>query len=216
MRSFTTSHISRANELGRLGLTEQTETLVRSANPDQTGMLTVEQVIPQSAADGKLAPGDILVRVNGELITEFVPLAAILDDSVGKEITIELERGGRSLSETILVVDLHDISPDEYLEFGDAIIHNLSYQQARHYNRRASGVYVANPGYALSRSAIPRGAVIDEVGGKPVENISDIEKILDGLGDRDKTTLRYKTIDDPRNSIVARRHPGTRQWRTHH
>ena len=190
------------DELGRLGLTEQTETLVRSANPDQTGMLTVEQVIPQSAADGKLAPGDILVRVNGELITEFVPLAAILDDSVGKEITIELERGGRSLSETILVVDLHDISPDEYLEFGDAIIHNLSYQQARHYNRSTSGVYVASPGYALSRSAIPRGAVIDEVGGMPVENISDIEKILDGLGDRDKTTLRYKTIDDPRNSIV--------------
>ena len=173
------------DELGRLGLTEQTETLVRSANPDQTGMLAVEQVIPESAADGKLAPGDILVRVNGELITEFVPLAAILDGNVGKEITIELERGGRTLSETVLVIDLHDISPDEYLEFGDALVHNLSYQQARHYNRRPSGVYVANPGYALSRSAIPRGAVIDEVGGEPVENISDIERILDGLGDRD-------------------------------
>ncbi len=190
------------DELGRLGLTEETETFVRSANPDQTGMLTVEQVIPESAADGKLAPGDILLRINGELVTEFVPLAGILDDNVGNEITIEVERGGRSLIEKVLVADLHGISPDEYLEFGDAIVHNLSYQQARHYNRRASGVYVANPGYALSRSAIPRGAVISEVGGEPVEDISDFEKILDGLGDRDRTTLRYKTIDDPRNSIV--------------
>ncbi len=190
------------DELGRLGLTEESEQLVRSANPDQTGMLTVEQVIPESDAAGKLAPGDILVRINGELITEFVPLAVILDDNVGKEITIELERGGRSLSETVLVGDLHGISPDEYMEFGDAIVHNLSYQQARHYNRPTNGVYVANPGYALSRSAIPRGAIINEVGGKPVENISDFEAILDGLGDRDKTTLRYKTIDDPRNSIV--------------
>ncbi len=190
------------DELGRLGLTEGSEQLVRSANPDQTGMLTVDQVIPESDAAGKLAPGDILIRVNGELVTEFVPLAVILDSNVGKEVTIELERGGRSLSETVLVGDLHSISPDEYMEFGDAIVHNLSYQQARHYNRPINGVYVANPGYALSRSAIPRGAVINEVGGEPVGNISDLEEILDGLGDRDKTTLRYKTIDDPRNSIV--------------
>lgn len=190
------------DELGRLGLTEESEQFVRSANPDQTGMLTVEQVIPESDADGKLAPGDILLRINGKLVTEFVPLAVILDNNVGKEITIELERGGSRLSETILVGDLHSISPDEYMEFGDAIVHNLSYQQARHYNRPINGVYVANPGYALSRSAIPRGAVINEVGGEPVENISDLEEILNGLGDRDKTTVRYKTMDDPRNSIV--------------
>ncbi len=190
------------DELGRLGLTEESEQLVRSANPKQTGMLTVEQVIPESDAAGKLAPGDILLRINGELVTKFVPLATILDDNVGKEITIELERGGRSLSEDVLVGDLHSISPDEYMEFGDAIVHNLSYQQARHYNRATNGVYVANPGYALSRSAIPRGAVISEVGGEPVDNISDLEEIIDGLGDRDRTTVRYKTIEDPRNSIV--------------
>ena len=190
------------DELGRLGLTEETEQLVRSANPDQIGMLSVEQVIPESGAAGKLAPGDILLRVNGELVTEFVPLATILDNSVGREITIELERGGRRFNETVLVGDLHSISPDEYMEFGDAIVHNLSYQQARHYNRPVNGVYVANPGYALSRSAIPRGAVISEIGGEPVQNISELEAIIDGLGDRDRTTLRYKTIDDPRNSIV--------------
>ena len=42
-------------------------------------MLTVEQVIPGSPAAGNLAPGDILLRINGELVTEFVPLEAILD-----------------------------------------------------------------------------------------------------------------------------------------
>ena len=199
------------DELGRLGLTEETEQLVRSAHPDHTGMLTVEQVIPKSPADGKLAPGDILLRINGELVTEFVPLATLLDNNVGNEITIELERGGRHITEKVVVGNLHEISPDEYMEFGDAIVHNLSYQQARHYNRPASGVYVANPGYSLSRSAIPRGAVISEVGGEPVENISDFEEMLDNLGDRDKTTLRYKTIDDPRNSIV-RSFEMDRQW----
>ena len=75
------------DELRRLGLTRRVRALARSEFPDQTGMLTIEQVIPDSPAAGKLAPGDILIRINGELVTEFVPLAAILDDNVGETLS---------------------------------------------------------------------------------------------------------------------------------
>jgi len=190
------------DELRRLGLTGETEEIARHSFPDQTGMLTVEQVIPDSPADGKLEPGDILVRVDGELVTEFVPLAATLDARVGDSITIEVERGGRSITEEIKISDLHEVSPAEFLEFGDAVVHNLSYQQARHYNRGIDGVYVANPGYMFSRAAIPRGAVISEVAGEPVSNILDLRAALADLADGDRATFRYHTIDDPRNSIV--------------
>jgi len=190
------------DELKRLGLTDESERIVRSSFPEQTGMLTVEQVIPDTPAAGKLAPGDILLRINGELVTEFVPLAAILDDSVEQEVELELERGGRSITESVLVTDLHAITPSEFLEFGDAIVNNLSYQQARHYNRAAGGVYVANPGYLLSKSAIPRGAVITEFGGEPIASIDDLERALDGLADGDREQLRYVTMDNPQNSIV--------------
>ena len=190
------------DELHRLGLTQDTETLVRESNPDLTGMLTVQQIISDSPADGKLQPGDILVRIDGELVTEFVPFAAIIDAKVGGSVTVEVERGGRKIVETVDVTDLHVISPDEFLQVGDAIVNNLSYQQARHYNRPLSGVYVANPGYMLSKAAIPRGAVITEVGGDPVETIEDMEQLLAELADGDRTTLRYNTIEDPRNSIV--------------
>jgi S1-C subfamily serine protease len=190
------------DELTRLGLTEDSERIVRMFYPDQTGMLTVEQVIPGSPAAGKLAPGDILLRVNGELVSEFIPLAAVLDEHVGEEVEIEVERGGRSIIENVLVTDLHAISPSEFLEFGDAIVNNLSYQQARHYNRSASGVYVANPGYLLSKSAIPRGAVITEFAGEPIENIDDLEAALDELADGEREQVRYVTMDNPQNSIV--------------
>jgi S1-C subfamily serine protease len=190
------------DELKRLGLTDESERVARTADPDQTGMLTVEQVIPDSPAAGKLAPGDILIRVNGELVTQFVPLAAILDDFVGREIEVEVERGGRSIVETISVTDLHAISPNEFLEFGDAIVNNLSYQQARHYNRPPDGVYVANPGYLMSKAAIPRGAVITEFGGEPIANIDDFQAVLDELADGEREQLRYVTMDNPQNSIV--------------
>jgi S1-C subfamily serine protease len=190
------------DELRRLGLTEQTEKQVRFDFPDQTGMLTVSQVILGSPADGKLEPGDILVRIDDALISEFVPLAAIFDNKVGKTVLVEIERGGESLQEEVEVIDLHSVSPDEYLEFGDAVVHNLSYQQARHYNREVEGVYVANPGYMFARSAIPRGAVISEVGGELISNIEELKTQLATLADGDRTTFRYNTIDDPRNSIV--------------
>jgi pro-apoptotic serine protease NMA111 len=190
------------DELRRLGLTPETEELARSAHPKQTGMLTVQEIIPGSPADQKLAPGDILVRLNGELITEFVPMAAILDDSLGETVTVEVERGGVRVTEELPVTDLHEISPAAYLEFGDAVVNNLSYQQARHYNRPITGVYVANDGYTLSRSAIPRGAVITAVGSEPVRDIRDFEYALAKLADGDRTTFRYTTMEDPRNTIM--------------
>ncbi|MEJ2127689.1 MAG: trypsin-like peptidase domain-containing protein [Woeseiaceae bacterium] len=190
------------DELKRLGLSDDAEHAARMADPEHTGMLVVEQVIPDSPADGKLASGDILVRVNGELVTQFVPLAALLDEHVGQEVEIEFERGGRTITASLEVSDLHDITPDEFIEFGDAIVNNLSYQQSRHYNRPSSGVYVANPGYLLSKAAIPRGAVITEFGGEPMRNIDDFEAALDGLADGEREQLRYVTMDNPQNSIV--------------
>ena len=190
------------DELRRLGLTESTEAMVRKTDPDLTGMLTVEQVIAESPAAQGLQPGDILVRIDGELVTGFVPLAATLDSNVGETIDVEVERGGRSIQVELEVSDLHAITPDEFLQFGDAIVNDLSYQQARHYNRPLSGVYVANAGYMLSKAAIPRGAVITEVSGEPVASIDDLETQLASLADGDRATLRFNTIEDPRNSSV--------------
>ncbi len=201
--TLQTEFVRRAyDELRRLGLTPESERLARSAFPDQTGMLTIQQVIPESPASGKIEPGDILLRIDGNLVTEFVPLATILDDSVGDFVSIELERGGRKIEEKIQVSDLHDVSPDEFVEVGDAIFNDLSYQQARHYNRSVTGVYIANPGYMLAKSAIPRGAVITEIGGDKIDDLRDLINEFDELANGDRTTVRYHSIEDPQNSVV--------------
>ncbi len=198
----TTFQSKTYDELRRLGLTTESERLARSRNPQQTSMLTVGHVIPESPASGKLASGDILIRVNGEMLTQFVPLEALLDSNVGKVIEVEIERGGQSIVYDIAVDDLHSITPDEYLEFGDAIVNQLSYQQARHYNRKAEGVYVANAGYVLSKSAVPRGAVIIEMDGEPIANLDDFERALEKLADGDRATVRYVNMENPQNSVV--------------
>ena len=123
-------------------------------------MLVVTGVLPGSPSENVLQPGDILVKVNGHYVTQFDPLDEVVDGSVGQQVTLDLERGGKPVSAKLPVGDLHAITPSAYAEFGDAVVNTLSYQQARHFNVPARGVYVANPGYVFGAAGIPRGAVI--------------------------------------------------------
>ena len=199
------------DELERLGLGASTESDVRGAFPALTGMLVVSKVLPGSPSSGVLQPGDILVRVNGRYVTQFEPLEALLDDNVGGTVELTLERGGKSLTAKLPITDLHAITPDSYLQFSDGVLNNLSYELARQFNVPVKGVYVANPGYALGAAGIARGSVIVAMNAKPVNNLDDLEKILDTLGDGARATLRYFSLDDPR-STQLRSFRMDRQW----
>ncbi|HEY5810566.1 MAG TPA: trypsin-like peptidase domain-containing protein [Povalibacter sp.] len=191
------------DEVRRLGLQAQTEAEVRHKYPNSTGLLVVSEVQVGSAAEKVLEPGDILLRLNGELVSGFDALANALDDGVGKSVKLSVVRGGQALDQVLTVEDLYAITPDRYLEFGDAVVHNLSWQQARHINSAIKGIYVANPGYVLGAAGVPRGAVINEVDGKPVAELTDFAAIVSALKDGERVTMRFSTVDDP----------STAQWR---
>lgn len=190
------------DELRRLGLRDASERAVRLGFPDAIGMLVVSEVLRGTAGDGKLQVGDILVRINGEYLTEFVPLAAVLDERVGQPVELTIERGGGVLSFTMAVQDLDQLNPDEYLQFGDAVVNDLSYQQARHFNRAVDGVYIANPGFVFAAAGIPRGGVIVGVEGEPVRRLDDLERLLAGKADQQRFTVRFVTLDEPASSNV--------------
>jgi len=191
------------DELQRLGLREDTETLVRKRFPDRLGMLVVNKILPGGAADGRLRVGDIIVEIDGEFVTQFVQLEQILDNHVGETLSLVVERNGKELDVTVGVQDLHAITPKQYIQFGAAVVHNLSYQQARHMNRPAEGVYVANPGYVFGNAGIPRGSVITAVGEEDVRTLDDFERVLGGLADRDRARIRFYTFDDPTSSRLG-------------
>jgi S1-C subfamily serine protease len=193
----TEFHYRPYDELRRLGLRTQTEAAARAAQPANTGMLVVERVQPGSSADQVLAPGDVLVRLNGIPVTGFEPLDAVLDESVGGKVQLELERGGKSFTVQVAVQDLHAVTPASFLEFGDGIVHTLSYQEARHFHLPISGVFVAASGYSLDAAGVPRGAVITAVDAKPVATLADFEGEIATLDDGERFTVRYVTLDDP-------------------
>jgi S1-C subfamily serine protease len=186
------------DELRRLGLDADTEAAMRRTYPKLTGMLVVDDVQPGSGADGVLSPGDILVAIDGKPIPEFFALEEVLDNHVGQKVKVEVQRGRQTLQHELDVISLNSITADQYIEFGEAVVHTLSYQQARHFNVPIKGVYVANPGYVFGAAGIPRGALINTFNGKKVENLAEFAAVLAELADGAQVPVRYATLEDPR------------------
>ncbi|KAG6779093.1 hypothetical protein POTOM_015460 [Populus tomentosa] len=185
------------DETRRLGLPNETEQMVRQASaPGETGMLVVDSVVPCGPADRQLESGDVLVHVNGEVTTQFLKLEALLDDSVGKKIELQIERGGTSLTVNIVVQDLHSITPDCFLEVSGAVIHCLSYQQARNFCFQCGLVYVSDPGYMLSRAGIPRHAIIKKFANDEISQLEDVISVLSKLCRGDRVPLEYISYKD--------------------
>ncbi|XP_062150732.1 protease Do-like 7 [Alnus glutinosa] len=185
------------DETRRLGLQSETEQVVRHASPPgETGMLVVDSVVPGGPAHKHLEPGDVLVRVNGEVITQFLKLETLLDDSVNQNIELQTERGGTSLTVNLVVQDLHSITPDYFLEVSGAVIHPLSYQQARNFRFHCGLVYVTEPGYMLFRAGVPRHAIIKKFAGEEISCLEELIAILFKLSRGARVPLEYISYMD--------------------
>ncbi|XP_075085871.1 protease Do-like 7 isoform X5 [Nicotiana tabacum] len=180
------------DETRRLGLQHETEQLVRNSTPpSETGMLVVESVVPGGPAQNHLEPGDVLVRMNGEVVTQFLKMETLLDDSVEQKIELQIERGSTPLTVDLLVQDLHSITPDHFLEVSGAVIHPLSYQQARNFRFNCGLVYVAEPGYMLFRAGVPRHSIIKKFAGEGISRLEDLITVLSKLSRGARVPLEY-------------------------
>ncbi|MFI4877462.1 MAG: trypsin-like peptidase domain-containing protein [Steroidobacterales bacterium] len=200
---YTVFNYTPYDELERLGLPLDLETAVRKQFPQHTGMLVISSVLPGTPSALELQPGDILLRINGRYVTTFDPLEQVLDSAVGRQISLQLERGGKPVAVTLPVGDLTAITPSSYVQFGDAVVNTLSYQEARQLNVPPRGVFVANPGYVFGAAGIPRGAVISEVDSTPIDDLGDFRSALGRLGNGDYANVRYTTVDDPNGSQLG-------------
>ena len=184
-------------ELRRLGLTRETERRVRDAVPGLTGMLVVESVLASAPAAGSLKVGDVLLEVAEQLVHEFTDLAEALDGSVGQTLALTVERAGRALEFDLPVSDLHAITPDEYLVVGGAVMHPLSYQQARHFGRAIPGVYVADRGYLFRPGKIRSQSVITAIDGQATGDLDQLERALASVSEGAAAPVRWVDQADP-------------------
>jgi S1-C subfamily serine protease len=187
------------DECRRLGLSPDLEKAIRTQFPKETGMLVAEVVLPQGPASTKIEEGDLLTKVNGEFITQFVRLDSILDDSVGKSISVTIQRAGEDMDVQLEVGNLHDITPDKFVSVAGASFHELSYQQARLYaiSLKNAGVFVCEAaGSFRFADGYASGWLIQEVDNQPTLNLDAFIEVMKQIPDRKRIVIRYKHLRD--------------------
>ncbi|KAJ5544494.1 hypothetical protein N7535_007107, partial [Penicillium sp. DV-2018c] len=184
------------DECRRLGLTPEWEAAVRKAAPTETNMLAAEIILPEGPADGKLLEGDVLLKVNGKLLTQFVHLDDILDSSVGETIKLLVQRGGQDVEVECQVGNLHDITPDRFVTVAGATFHDLSYQQSRLYAIPTRGVYVCESAGSFKLENTVAGWLIDSIDKKPVRNLKEFVEVMKLIPDRARVVISYRHIRD--------------------
>ncbi|KAF2173767.1 hypothetical protein M409DRAFT_16040 [Zasmidium cellare ATCC 36951] len=186
------------DECRRLGLTADWESEVRKQFPKETGMLVAEVVLPKGPGDEKLEEGDVLLKVNNELLTQFVRLDDILDSSVGGSVKLLIQRGGQDMEVELSVGDLHEITPDRFVSVAGASFHKLSYQQARLYAiaMKDAGVYCCEAAGSFRFDGSEYGWLIQSVDHKPTPNLETFIEVMKSIADRSRVVVTYKHLRD--------------------
>lgn len=164
--------------VARFGVPTEVIEAARQHDAANTGMLVVGQVFPGGAADGQLQVGDVLTRIDGQEVHEFVALDAVLDARVGQRVAVELYRQGAAMQVEVGVADLHAGIPDRILEMGGGLLHDMSLHQARTMNKPRRGVAVVDTGYVFRRGSVPDDAIITSINNRPVDDLDDLLEAL--------------------------------------
>ncbi|TID22344.1 Pro-apoptotic serine protease NMA111 [Venturia nashicola] len=186
------------DECRRLGLTADWEATMRAKFPEETGMLVAETVLPQGPGDEKLEEGDLLLKINGELVAQFIRLDDILDSSVAQTIKVLVQRGGEDLEVELTVGDLHAITPDRFVNVAGGSFHDLSYQQARMYaiSTKGVGVYVGEAAGSFWLEGSDSGWIVQSVDNRDTPDLDTFVEVMKTIPDRSRVVVAYKHLRD--------------------
>ncbi|KAI0910096.1 Pro-apoptotic serine protease NMA111 [Ustulina deusta] len=186
------------DECRRLGLSQNWEAAAREAFPKATNMLVAEIVLPEGPSHHKVEEGDVLLKVNGEMVTQFIRLDDILDSNVGNTIRLMLQRGGEDVEVDVQVGNLHDITPDRFVTVAGGSFHDLSYQQARLYGVacKGGGVFVCESTGAFRVDSADSGWMVQSVDHKKTPDLKTFIEVMKQIPDKARVVITYKHLRD--------------------
>ena len=187
------------DELKRLGLPQDVEKECRERNKDSTGLLSISGILPEGpGCEAGFEVGDMLLECHQEkfgrrFIDNFYSLWEIIDECVGEEIELTFYRGKERKVFTVMVQDLHSITPSAFLEIGEAVVHPLSYQLARSHHMPCKGLFVATSGM-FNWSNTTRNFLVTQLDGKDIDSLQSFVDVVLSIKDGKRVGFRYLNL----------------------
>lgn len=197
------------DECRRLGLSSEWERILRESFPGQDNLIVAADVLPEGPSDGKLKEGDILIKINDELITQFLRLNTIFDENIDQIVRVLVQRDGEDVEEDITVQNLNAITPHRFVTVGGACFHNLSYQFAQRYVLPCRGVYVCKAG--PFHPTYDNYLMVDSVNHKKTPDLDSFVQVMKEIPDKARVAIKYWHIWD-RHTVRTAVVPIDRHW----
>lgn len=193
------------DECRRLGLTPESESRARELFPENIGLLVAETILREGPGDvGGIKEGDTLISVNNIDISSFIQVDDIFDESIDKEVTLIIQRGGVNHSVVIKIQDLHSITPARYVEVCGATANDLSYQMARCYALPVSGVFLSSATGSFNFDNKEKvGWMLDAIDNVETPDLDTFVEIMKKIPDRSRVTVRYHHLTDHHSPHVT-------------
>jgi S1-C subfamily serine protease len=179
------------HECQTLGLTDEWITKIQEHHSEETSMLVAKSVLPAGPADSKIEEGDVLLKINDQIITLFKDMTSILDANVSNTIKILVHRGDEEVQLEIMVEDLHSITPDRYIMVAGSLFHDLSYNLAQQYRLavRDAGVSLC---YSNGSFNLGSGyALIHSIDGKMTPNLESFANVIQQIRGKTSKPLKF-------------------------
>ena len=187
------------DELKRLGLPQEVERECRERNKDNHGLLSISSLLPEGPGSvAGLEVGDILLECfhpgfGRRYITNFYGLWQIIDEAVDEEIELTFYRGRERRVVNVKIQDLHSITPNRFLEIGEAVVHQLSYQLARSHHLPCKGLFVATSGM-FNWSNTTRNFIVTQLDGKEIDSLDTFIRVVGSIRDGKRVGFRYLNL----------------------
>lgn len=128
-------------ECNALGVARETLDVYQLGN---SGLLSVDQILPDGPSHGKIQPGDILLLANNSKIASLTDFESLLDGTIGEIIHVRVWRHGEELGYELHVQDLFKIAPCQMVEWSGNIFHDMPFLLAQYYRSPVKGVVLAD------------------------------------------------------------------------
>jgi len=197
-------------DCGGLGLSQEEIGTRRASRACFPGLLVAKLVVPNGFSCGKIREGDILLRVNAEIVEDFVRFGDILDSRVGQALELELLRGGVRINAKVKVDDLHRITPNRFVAVAGATFQDLSYQLARSYSVPIAGVHVCDAEGSFFFGKHMNGWIIETLDKQRVGDLDEFLEVMQRIPDNARVLVTYRNLrnrrDLERTTISINRH----------
>lgn len=163
-------------------------------------ILVVDTRLVDSPASNKFMAGDILWKVQGELIgPELAKFDEIIDSKINKPISIEVYREGKLVSFEVKPYRLTNDSAEKFIQFSGATWYDYDEKTRLMTGDKGSGVFISSASVTSPFKALfkenffvrNRPMKITHINGKPLQNLADLEKLIPELLSKKMFDIRF-------------------------